>query len=245
MRGTVERQFVHDVHLGETVLPFRVLTPLKAVLPVTNSGVLTATEIEEHSALAAWWQGAEATWDAHKSKSDDSALLDRIDFHGQLAAQLPAAAHRVVYTKAGNTLASARLAGETARAVIDHKLYWAAVSGVDEARYLTAILNSDLLLERVRPLQALGLFGGRDFDKNVFSVLIPTYTRGNSDHQAVADLAAEAEAEAAGVVVDPAWTFQRARSAVRQALNAAGLTKELAEAVARAVPPVEVPVAPG
>ena len=35
---------------------------------------------------------------------------------------------------------------------------------LNEARYLTAILNSAALLERVKPLQTLGLFGARDFD---------------------------------------------------------------------------------
>jgi len=35
--GTVERQFVHDVYLGETIAPFRVLKPLQAVLPVTSA----------------------------------------------------------------------------------------------------------------------------------------------------------------------------------------------------------------
>lgn len=243
LHGAVERQFVHDVHLGETVLPFRVLAPLRAVLPVADAGILTASKIEEHAALSAWWQAAEQTWTEHKSKSDDSALLDRIDFHGQLSAQLPAAAHRVVYTKAGNSLASARLAGDEGRAIIDHKLYWAAVSGVDEARFLTAVLNSELLLERVRPLQALGLFGGRDFDKNVFSVLIPTYSRGDSEHQAVADLAAQAEQVASDIVLDPAWTFQRARTAVREALAAAGLAKALEDAVGRVVPPVNTVLA--
>ena len=44
------------------------------------------------------------------------------------------------------TVAQCADEGRHRRAVIEHKLYWAAVSGVDEARYLTAILNSDLIL---------------------------------------------------------------------------------------------------
>ena len=237
-RGNVERQFVTDVHLGETVAPYRLLPPLRAVLPVRNNGILRQDQIEEHEALAAWWADAEHTWDEHKSRADDSALLDRIDFHGQLSAQLPAAAHRVVYTKAGNTIASARVAGTDALAVVDHKLYWAAVSGFDEARYLTAILNSTVVLERVKPLQALGLFGGRDFDKNVLSIPIPTYDRGDPRHRDLAALAEEAEEAGSSVQVDPAWTFQRTRTAVREALTASGLAPQIEQAVGRVVPAV-------
>lgn len=241
-RGTVERQFVTDVHLGETVAPFRLLPPLRAVLPVRPDGVLRQDQIEEHEALAAWWAEAELTWDAHKSKADSSALLDRIDFHGQLSAQLPAASHRVLYTASGNTLAAARLS--VPRAIVEHKLYWAAVSSVDEARYLTAVLNSALVLDRVKPLQALGLFGGRDFDKNVLSLAIPTYDRNDPEHQALVVLAGEAEQTAANVDIDPAWTFQRTRTAVRDALSADGVAQRLEQAVGRVVPAVEMPAGP-
>jgi len=41
-------------------------------------------------------------------------------------------------------------------AVIDHKLSWAAVESLDEARYLVAVLNSGALLRIVQPLQARG-----------------------------------------------------------------------------------------
>jgi len=240
--GTVERQFIVDVHLGETVAPYRLLAPLQAVLPITGDGILTAENLEEHPALAAWWAATEDTWAAHRSPADTSALINRIDYHGQLSAQLPAAAHRVVYTASGNTLAAARV--DDPRAVIEHKLYWAAVSGPDEARYLTAILNSRLVLERVKPLQALGLFGGRDFDKNVFAVPIPTFDRDDPDHRALAVLAAEAEQTAIAVPADPTRTFQQTRAAIRDELAASGVAQRIELAVGRVVPAVEIPAGP-
>jgi len=233
----VERQFVKEIHLGQTVVPYRLLPPLNAVLPTTPTGILSNEQIEDHPALAAWWERAETAWTATKVLGDDSDLLDRIDFHGQLGAQLPAAQHRVVYTKAGNTLSSARVMGD---ALIDHKLYWGAVSGLDEARYLTAILNSSTLLERVKPLQALGLFGGRDFDKVVFSLPIATYDHTSDDHRQLADLAAAAETAAAGLTFHPDWTFQRTRKYVRAELDRAGIAQQIEQAVARVVPVPDV-----
>jgi hypothetical protein len=215
--GAVERSFLRAVHLGETVVPFRLLEPLRSVLPIRDSGLLSKAEIEDHPALAHWWNEAEERWEANKSRSDPGALLDRIDFHGQLSAQLPAVNSRVVFTKAGNTIAAARVTD--ARAVIDHKLYWAATSSVDEALYLEAILNSNTVMDLVRPLQAQGLFGGRDIDKNVFSVPIPIFDSANRDHQEIVTLARNAERVASTVPLDEVRDFKKARPIVRKAIS--------------------------
>lgn len=239
LTGVVERAFFREVALGETTLPFRQIEPLHAVLPIRpdGSGLLTRAEIEAHSALSAWWAGAENSFETNRTGSADETLLDRINYHEQLAAQLPGATHRVVYTKAGNTLNSSRLLNTGT--VVDHKLYWAAASTVDEARYLVAILNSATVLARVQPFQALGEFGPRDFDKNVFRALIQPYDAGNADHAELADLGRLAEDVAAALTLTGS-TFQQKRLQVRAALNAQGIGPQIEAAVGRAVPEASV-----
>jgi len=239
LTATVERKFLHPVYLGETTLPFRTRPGLPAVLPLSDKGILAETQIRDHPGLHTWWEAAEDQWAAHKAASDKSSLLERIDFHGQLSAQLPTAMHRVVYTKSGNVIAAARIDDRTA--VIDHMLYWAPAESVDEARYLTAVLNSSTVLERVKPLQALGLFGARHFDKNVFAMPIPTFDPANVLHARLASLAAQAEQSAAAVELDDDWTFQRCRKEIRAALEKAGITQEIDDAVGELVPPVVIP----
>jgi hypothetical protein len=102
----VRKGFVVRVHLGETLVPFRLLDPSQAVLPITACEILDQRAIDNYPDLSKWWTEAENKWNAHKSESDASALLDRIDYHRQLSAQLPAARHRVLYTASGNTLAA-------------------------------------------------------------------------------------------------------------------------------------------
>ena len=138
----VERSFVRDVYLGETVLPFRLQEPRRAVLPVRDSSVLSSDEIEQYEALRQWWAVAEGQWAKHKAEGDSSDLLHRIDFHGQLSSQVPASKHRVVYTKAGTTLAAARVTDD--RAIIDFGLYWSAASSEEEALYLTKAISTPL-----------------------------------------------------------------------------------------------------
>jgi hypothetical protein len=134
-----------------------------------------------------------------------------------------------VYTASGTYLAAARVTDHLA--VIEHKLYWASVSGIDEARYLTAILNSDTLTELVRPLQSVGAFGPRDFDKYIFDLSIPLYDANVSAHQRLVDLAYSAEQVAAVVELSPGGSFQAARRRIRERLADEGIAASINELV--------------
>jgi hypothetical protein len=138
------------------------------------------------------------------------------------------------YTASGNALAAARIADATA--VVEHKLYWASAASEAEAHYLTAILNSATLTERVQPLQARGAFGPRDFDLYVFYVPIPLYDADEQLHALLAELGATAEQVAAGLELPEGLGFQRARALVRAALREHGVAGRIEAAVAELVP---------
>lgn len=229
---------MRPTYLGLTTLPFRTLEPRRTVLPISDGGVFQETAIDDHPGLKSWWDQAEEAWAANKSESDAGTLLDRIDFHGQLSAQLPPAAVRVVYTKTGNRLAAAVV--RDSRAIIDFSLYWTAVATESEASYLCAILNSGTVLERVKPLQALGLYGARHFDKYVFLIPFPKYDNTVPLHLQLANLGAAAEKLAGGVDVSSARRFQDARKLIDEALNDAGIAAKINAAVAELVPGEEV-----
>lgn len=232
--GSVETAHVRRTYLGESIAPYRPLDPILSVLPLATDRLMQHSEIAENPGLSDWWTRAEAAWAENKVQSDDSDLLTRIDFRSQLSSQLPIASQRVVYTKAGSALNAALVEDPTA--VIDHKLYWAPVSSRAEGRYLLGILNSVVLLKRVTPLQNVGLFGPRDFDKNVFYVAFGPYDSTNADHAALVGLVERAE-DVAGQV-EPLATADATRVAVRRALARAGLAEEIEAAVGRILPVV-------
>lgn len=229
LAGNVERQFVFDMHLGETILPFRLQEPWLAVLPWDGERLLAPTDehLDDYPGLSAWWSEANKVWLANRS-SGRLTLLDQLNYRRKLTQQMPAPAHRVVYTKGGMYLAAARV--DDPSVVIDHKLYWASVSGEDEGRYLTAILNSDAITTAVRPLQARGEHNPRDFDKYVFQLPIPSYDEGNPLHAALVDAAERAEGVVAGIDL-PTVSFQTQRKLVRATLASSGLAAALDELV--------------
>jgi hypothetical protein len=68
-------------------------------------------------------------------------------------------------------------------ALLDHKLYWAAASSVEEAQYLTAVLNNPALTQLLAPMQSRGEHNPRDFDKLVWrgGSYKGLYVTGNGD----------------------------------------------------------------
>ncbi len=225
LSNNIESQFSRPTYLGQSILPYFAGTPVRAVLPISGSKLMSPAEIEEYDGLSDWWDNAERIWGENKVRSDKSTLLERINFHQQLASQLEASSHRVVYTKAGNRLAAARISDSTA--IIEFSLYWGAAVSSDEALYLTALLNSEAVLRVVAEYQARGLFGARHFDKYVWNLPIPEFDRSDRVHIAISQLSLQAEQAAAALVVPPEVGFQRARKLVREELQRLGIAAEI------------------
>jgi hypothetical protein len=230
LRGAVERQFIKSLYLGESILPFRCLEPRQAVIPWDGRQLLhgSIAELDRYPGLSDWWRQAETVWEQHRS-SDRLSLVEQLDYRRKLVRQLGAAHHRVVYSASGMYMAAVVVSDPVA--VIEHKLYWGPAENLDEARFLTAVLNSDFLTAAVRPLQGRGEHNPRDFDKYVFRLPIPLYNGDIAAHRTLVSLAERAEHVAAGVELPPV-RFEAQRRLIRKALAQDGVAAEINAVVA-------------
>ena len=205
---TIEKTHLFDVHLGETVVPYATLTPLKALLPLKRNddelpvdsggtGGIHLGGLEQR--MRGRWQQVSALWEQHKGANDKKTLLGRLDYHRELSAQLEWRKNdkdtpmRVVYTSAGEPTA-AIIADRDA--IIDYKLFWITCKDMQEAHYLLAIINSRTLYEAAQPLMSKGQFGARDLQKHLWKLPIPEYDATNRLHQEIA-MAGQAAASGA------------------------------------------------
>ncbi len=141
LTGIVESEFVWSTLLGEQIVPFHAHDPEQFVLPLTRAGEVLDGEnpkIDAYPGLATWTRAAEALWTDHGVSK--MTLGEQIDHMRKLTQQLPVPPIRVVYTKSGMHVAAALITDRAS--VIDHKLYWAAVSTQTEGHYLVGILNA-------------------------------------------------------------------------------------------------------
>ena len=92
----IEREYVWDVHLGETVAPFVALKPLRAVLPMTpdspmierdDAGVYGVARDSLKRNMARRWREINRTWEDNKSPNNKLTLLGQIEYMGKLLAQ--------------------------------------------------------------------------------------------------------------------------------------------------------------
>lgn len=232
----IENAYLKPVLLSENLVPYRLTGLAKAVLPISpkKNELLSSDAILATEGLGSWWAEAENIWEANKSKSDTGSFLERIDYIGQLSAQLPVPAFRVLYTKSGNSISAAVTVDSTA--IIDTGLYWCATSSVDEARYLAGILNSTVVLERIKPFMAIGLFGERHIDKNVFRARIQPFDSANDAHRALVVLVKAAEESIAALDFADVKDFKQRRKTARALLKGDGIADKIEEAVRAVVP---------
>ncbi|MGW3755141.1 N-6 DNA methylase [Streptomyces sp. NPDC005134] len=232
LSGVVERQFVRPLLVGDSIVPYGTRDPLKVVVPWDGKRLLHGGDerLDLYPGLSRWWNEAESLWLTNRSNASLD-LAQRLDFRKGLSQQFPAPEHRVVYSASGMYLAAARVSDPMA--VVEHVLYWGAASSVEEARFIVAILNSDTLTARVRPLQARGEHNPRHFDKYVWQVPIPLYDPDDSDHQILAGLAAEAETLVGTLDLSGGKSFEVLRRRVREALAASDVGRGIEAVVQR------------
>ncbi len=205
---TIETQHVYDLHLGETVVPYATLDPLKAILPLrrgdtslpADDGGVGGTRLSGLAPrMRERWQTVSDLWGAHKARANKLNLLGQVDYLHKLSSQLEwqrdpdGRPVRVVYSSSG--IPTAALLQDNGL-LVDYTLFWVDCKSVQEANYLLAVINSDTLYAAVTPLMAKGQFGARHLQKQLWKLPIPEYEAGNVLHVEIAE-AGEAAAKGA------------------------------------------------
>jgi hypothetical protein len=119
---------------------------------------------------------------------------------------------------------------ENPTAVIDHTLYWGAVSSRDEGFYLCALLNSPAITDLVRPLMSYGK-DERHIDKHVWKLPIPLFDDSNPVHRRLSDLGGQCAELVAGLDLGDSGNFVTLRRRIRSALAADPSAAEIKEIV--------------
>ena len=207
---TIETAHVHDVHLGETLVPYATLEPLTAALPIKQGDEMIAVEPSAEGGvkpssmrnrMRQRWRTVSRLWEDNKAAVNRLSLSERLDYHRELSAQLSWQQNdngrpiRVAYTAAG--IPTAAFVSEHT-AFLDETCYWIGVRNKLEGNFLLSIINSDALFASVEPLMAKGQFGARHLHKQLWKLPIPEYDEAISLHR---NLTQAGEAAAAGVQV--------------------------------------------
>ena len=204
MEQTIESRHIHDVYLNESLVPYAILEPLKAVLPVKRDEYRIPFDVDGPGGIRLGglerlmrgrWRTINRMWKDNKAAANKLNLLDNLDHYGKLSSQLEGHQRphsrpiRIIQSEAGVPTAAILADND---AVIDETLYWITCRNMLEAYYLLAIINSDVLYDAVQPLMAKGQFGARHLHKQLWKLPIPEFDLANALHQKVARAGAAA-----------------------------------------------------
>lgn len=181
---------------AQTLAPF-VCSPdawLIAPLGEDRRAVLELNDAEFRSSLPRtyeYWKLAEARYARGRAKTAGATLSENVDFQRTLTNQLAAGSSerecKVFYNKSGDSLRACR--GPDGL-VADDKSYWYVAASVEEALYLTGVLNAECLQDAWRESKTSKLH----FDTNPLKhVPVPAFDPESALHAGIVEAAREAE----------------------------------------------------
>lgn len=229
----IPKAWVVDIYTSNTVPAFAAHT-MKAIVPVDTEGhLLTQDPIHEVD-----WRLLDELYRTHRGagKNTPATLFQRIDYHGELAAQLPlqpsTTRNLVLYPKSGDIMRAARV--HPGSAVATDSLYWFRALTIREASYLTVLLNTPCLQHAYTSARE----SGRDFHLHPWrKVPIPRYDNAKSLHRQIAALCPQAEKVAAQTVAATHHGGQVSLSKrVRKALTDKGIAAAMDECARKLLP---------
>lgn len=214
LEGNVESDFLYGVLTGSEIVPFGCLDPLIIVSPIRPSGngyrLINSEEARIRGLLnlGKWLEQAEKEWEKRRGeKAKRMTIYERLDRQMGMSRQNPKIKYRVIYNTSGTYLVSAVVENrkpiisindiemQLHGIIIDHKLYNYETDDEDEAYYLSAILNSNIIDEAIKPAQSRGLFGPRDIHKKPFEITIPKFDSNNPVHERLSELCKQCTVE--------------------------------------------------
>ena len=205
---TIQRTHLFDVHLGETVAPYVTLEPLKALLPLKQGDAALPSDDKGPGGIRLAglgqrmrrrWRTINRLWEDNKTLVNKLNLLGQLDYLHKLSSQLQwqqnsgSRSIRVVYSSSGTPTAAVVANDEI---LVDYTLFWITCKDIEEAYYVLAVINSDVLYEAVQSLMPKGQFGARHLQKHLWKLPIPEFDPKDELHTSVAKAGAKAAAGA-------------------------------------------------
>lgn len=202
-QGRIESDFIFETVLAKGLLPFVVIRREPVVLPIKKlkDGILVVDAdqlISDGKEYAAEWiNNVQKKWD--ELSSEKRTILERLNYNNTLINQNINADLILIYNASGTNLTAAlinpmrefnglRINGFIA----DAKTYYYYPKSLKEGAYLSAMLNSGIVNERIKAYQPQGLYGERDIHRRPFEACpIPLFNANDPEHIRLSELGKE------------------------------------------------------
>jgi len=208
MNAQVESIFLYGTILGDDLVPFGIRKFRLVVLPIiTESGKITMItdysgfQTRGYPKASNYFKKVEQLWNKNATeKSKKMSPYQRLNFRNGLTKQDPQKKFKVLYVSSSTYLAACVI--DTHKELIssdgnkikltgfiaESKTYCYETNSKPEAHYLSAILNSKVIDDKIKPMQTRGLWGARDIHRRPLMFPIPRFELKNMQHVKLSEL---------------------------------------------------------
>lgn len=213
LEGCVEDDFLYATLLAWEIIPFGHIKLHPVILPIREHfngyRLLNSNELQRAGFTGAeeWLEKAEEIWRKRRTEKSEKrfpSLLNRLNYNNLLTIQDPSRRYVVLYNATGTNLVSCVIDksslpcfianGKEVKPkgfIVDVKTWFFETQNEMEAYYVSAIFNSEIINELIKPLQPRGLFGARAIHRRPLLFAIPKFNGNDDMHLKLADIGKE------------------------------------------------------
>jgi type I restriction-modification system DNA methylase subunit len=201
-KGKIESCLLFRTALSKSILPFALFNPNLVLLPITieenkvggkKIKVHSSDELRQEGILngASWFRKAEDVWvERRTEKNKNISATEYLNWHNKLVEQDLNAPYLVLYNSSAQdaNAVTVKRVDYDLEFIVDFVTYVFYSHFLNEAYYLSAILNSAAPNAMMKDFQARGLFGARHVHKKILDIYFPRFDAGNGVHSQIAAL---------------------------------------------------------
>ncbi|MBM3240416.1 hypothetical protein FJZ31_29385 [Candidatus Poribacteria bacterium] len=210
LEGAIENNFLYATLLAWKIIPFGYTKLHPVILPIREHfngyRLLNSNELQRTGFNGAeeWLKKTQEIWHERRTQKSEErfpSLLDRLNYNNLLTIQNPAKRYVVLYNATGTNLVSCVIDktslpsfivnGKEVKPkgfIVDVKTWFLETENELEAYYLSAIFNSEVTNEIIKPLQPRGLFGARAIHRRPLLFPIHEFDSNDDMHLKLANI---------------------------------------------------------
>jgi hypothetical protein len=209
--GRIESNFIFRTAISKSILPFNLYRPDLIVLPIlfeankSNERQIRVCSEKDLSGegyrdAARWFKNVENIWRIHRTEKNSNISSEAyLNWQNKLKDQAIDAPFLVLYNASAKDANATVVVRETLdmEFIVESKGYYLPTWNINEAYYLTSILNSNSANLAIKDFQTKGLFGARDIHKKILDVYFPKFDPSDLAHLTLAAISKEAHTKVA------------------------------------------------
>jgi len=211
----IESNFGYKTFLNKDLIPF-LLTKLRDVfLPVDDLLEFNLKYLKKYPLAMNFYNEMNKIYKQKKKiTSDINTLFSNLNYWNKLTKQYNNKTYMVLYNASGSNLKAAVIQ-TIKKIIVGSENYYFSTESMEEAYYLSAILNSPILSRNIKLIKS-----SRHIHKRPFSFPIPIYEESNSKHKFLAEEAIKCESIVKELFLkNPKINNEKVKQSINKELN--------------------------